>query len=122
MSVQADHLNALTARHPECRTAAYADIDTGIVLLVSADSAARTREQVDSLCAEAAVYLGSAQTPPLGTKLCTEALTASKGEMNVFIRDPNNPGEAYLFQCGTALDLAVFLEDARTEIASGAGQ
>lgn len=117
MSLQADHLNALTARHPECRTAAYADIDTGIVLLVSQDSAAKTREQVDALCAEAATYLGAADAPPLGAEMCTEALTASQDEMNVFMRDPNNPGEAYLFQCGTALDLAAFLKDARAEIA-----
>lgn len=120
MSLQADHLSALTSRHPECRTAAYADIDTGIVLLVSPDSAARTREQIDTLCAEAAVYLGSTHTPPLGVSMCTEALAASKDEMNVFIRDPKNPGEAYLFQCGTALDLAAFLDDARAEIASEA--
>ncbi len=107
-----EDLDALTARHPECLIAAFADIGSGVTLLTDSKTTA-PREVLDELCAEAALTLGSADIPPLGGAPCPLAVKTSEASVFVYLRDPEDPGTALLCMCKKTVALEAFVDAAK---------
>ncbi|MFK7752400.1 MAG: hypothetical protein AB8B51_07600 [Sedimentitalea sp.] len=113
--MQAEFLNTLTGAYPDCLIAAYADIETGVTLM-TADGINVPREALDELCAEAGLTLGKPDVPALGSGQCDLAIKHVVHGLFVFLRAPDEPGEAYLFMCQQSIDLDSFLADARSTL------
>ena len=110
--MQAEDLDTLATRFPDCIIAAFADIDTGITLLTRGSFEA-PREALNELCAEAALTLGSVEAPALGTSTCNMAVKAVDHAIFVYLRSAEDPGDVLLCMCQPAIDLEAFLPAAR---------
>lgn len=105
-------LNGLIGKYPDCLVAAYADISTGVTLLTPTDSTI-PREAFDELCAEAALTLGTGDTPSLGAEPCPHAIKVDETAVFVYLRAPDEPGDALICMCRHTVPLAAFIADAQ---------
>lgn len=109
--MQSTDLDGLIEKHPDCLTAAYADIGTGVTLLTPTGSTF-PREALDELCGEAALTLGG-DTPPLGAAAAPYALKVDHNAIYVYVRAPDDPGDALICMCRHTLSVENFVADAR---------
>jgi len=117
-----DDLDALQSKFPSCETVAFADLSTQMVLVTNTDSNQR-RETLNMLCAEAAVALGSNKRPAFGDTPSSAAFIATKDQLRIFLRAPDEPADVLCCVCKPDVDVASFLSDARPcleKISSGA--
>lgn len=104
-------LDGLIAGHPDCLIAAYADIGTGVTLLTRS-AADVPREALDELCAEAALTLGT-EAPPIGAELGGHAIKVDETAVYIYVRAPDEVGDALICMCRHGVALDQFLVDAR---------
>jgi len=118
--MRTEDLDALTGTHPDCIVAAYADIETGVTLLINSGDNA-PREALDELCVEAALTLGTPDAPPLGGLPCNEAVKADESALFVYLRAPDEATDALICMCRPTISLGPFLEAARACLAPNGG-
>jgi len=80
-----DDLDALHSKFPACETLAFADLSTKMILVTNTDSP-HQRETLDTLCAEAALTLGPADTPAIGDSPSDAAFIATRDHPPSFLR------------------------------------
>lgn len=107
-----EDLDALRSQFPKCETLAFADLSTDMVLLTNSDTP-RAREALNALCAAAAQSLGRPGTPNFGDSESDTALIATRDELTIFLRAPNEPGDVLCCVCAPDLDVSAFLLAAR---------
>lgn len=105
-------LDGLIEKHPDCLVAAYADISTGVTLLTPTGSTV-PREALDELCAEAALTLGT-DTPPIGAEPSPLALKVDDTAVFVYLRAPDEPGDALICMCRHSIQVEAFVADVRS--------
>ena len=115
-----EDLDSLAERYPDCIIAAYADITTGITLLTNTGPVF-PQEALDELCAEAALTLGVGDIPPVGALPCQEAIKSDESAVFVYLRAPDDPGDALVCMCRPGIALDPFLADARACVGRTAG-
>jgi len=117
-----DDLDALQGKFAGCETVAFADLSTQMILVTNTDSSQR-RESLDLLCAEAALALGSNKKQAFGDTPSSAAFIATKDQLRIFLRAPDEPADVLCCVCKPDVDVASFLSDARPcleKISSGA--
>lgn len=117
--MRSQDLDTLADRYDDCLIAAFADISTGVTLRTSSGTDA-PREELDELCGEAALTLGGVGTPALGSDTCHCAIKRVAHALFIFLRSPEEPGDALIFMCRDTLPMDAFLADARACLASPA--
>ena len=110
-----DELDALNSKFPGCETLAFADLATKMILVTNSANE-RSREALDRLCAEASLMLGEVGKPPLGEGTSDIALSASRGQVRIFLRAETEPNDVLCCICKSDLDLTAFLTEARSEL------
>jgi hypothetical protein len=108
-----DELDALRDTNEGCRTIAFSDLSTQMILVTDSGSNLR-REALDALCAEAIVTLGMGDKPTLGTQVGTAAIVANKGATRIFVRGAAEPNDVLCCVCTPEVDVVAFLADARS--------
>ena len=111
-----DELDALRDRFDGCRTIAFADLSTQMILVTDSGSNL-PRESLDDLCAQAALMLGANGKPFLGTQQSSAAALANTGSLRVFVRADQEPNDVLCCICDPSVDAGAFLADARASIA-----
>ena len=117
-----DDLDALQDKFDGCETIAFADLSTQMILVTNTNANHR-REVLDRLCAEAAMALGTAKKPAFGDTPSSAAFVATKNQLRIFLRAPDEPTDVLCCVCRPDVDVASFLSDARPcleKISSGA--
>ncbi|MGB3315133.1 MAG: hypothetical protein WBB85_12030 [Albidovulum sp.] len=108
-----DELDALQNRFPVCKTLAYADLTTGMVLVTNSNTPLE-RHGLNQLSADAALLLGGADdTPQIGAGVAASAIVSSQDAVSVFLRAEGHPNDALLCTGGGDLDLAAFIPEAQ---------
>lgn len=115
-------LDKIRARHAGCRTLAFADISTKMVLCVSSLDRP-DQEFLDALCATAADMLDGElcqQMAPLITKATApdlqHAVVLQPDEVVIFVRSPHCREETLLGLCAPNADLNALLGELSSEI------
>lgn len=106
-----DELDALRSTHSSCKTLAFADISTKMIL-VTDTSSNLPREALDALCSEAALVLGTNGKIALGAHPSQAALMADKKSVRVFLRAANEPSDVLCCVCGPNVDVDKFVANA----------
>lgn len=117
-----DELDALHGKFASCETIAFADLSTQMILVTNTDTK-EPREALDLLCAEAALALGTAKKRAFGDTPSSAAFVATKNQLRIFLRAPDEPADVLCCVCKPDVDVASFLSDARPcleKISSGA--
>ena len=96
-------LATLRAGAPGCALVAYADIGCGMVYTVDVETRP-PQEALDALAARAAALLGPPDGPACAIDLDEEAA-------RLFLRAPEDPGEALCLICTPEADLARLIAD-----------
>lgn len=107
-----DELDALSGKFEGCRTVAFADLSSQMILVTNSASKL-SREVLDALCAEAIFMLGRSKKQAFGTEPSTLAVVAGRQDMYVFIRAAAEPHDALCCICAAETDLDAFVADAR---------
>lgn len=106
-------LDQLQADFPGALTVAYADLDTGMVLV--ANSANRLeRHALNALCATASELL---RADPPGAPAPTTAILCARQSTHVFVRSDSPPEDALLCQLTGAVDVDALTRAARAVLA-----
>ncbi len=113
--MRSELLDTLAEGHSDCLLVAYADISIGITLRAAGDKTV-PREALDEMCAEAALTLGAGDDPVLGQSTSDLALKSVENAIFVFLRAPDEPGEALIAMCRDTIALDSFLADARAAV------
>ncbi len=117
----ADALDALQNDFEGCETIAFADLSTQMILITNTGTSHR-RETLDSLCAEAALTLGTSKKIAVGTAPSSTAIVAEPEQLRVFLRADKEPSDVLCCVFRPGLDIATFLPAARAcleQISSG---
>lgn len=107
-----DDLDALQNKFSGCEALAFADLSTQMILVTNSDTNLR-REKLDRLCAEAALALGAKSGPAIGDTPSDAAFIATRDQLRIFLRAPNEPSDVLCCVCKPDVDVASFLSDAR---------
>lgn len=110
-----DELDALRDRFEGCRTIAFADLSTQMIL-VTDSSSTLPRETLDALCAQAALMLGANGKVFLGSHQSSAAALANNSGLRVFVRAGQEPNDVLCCICEPTVDAGAFLADARASI------
>lgn len=113
--MRSQDLDSLAEAYPDCLIAAFADISVGIALRTAAGTDV-PREALDELCAEAGLTLGQTENPDLGQVPAMMAVKAVEGAIFVYMRTPEDPGDALICMCRDTIALDAFLGDARAAL------
>jgi len=106
-----DELDALRDTQDACRTIAFADLSTRMILVT--DTASNLpREALDALCRQAATMLGTRSKVVLGVRPSQTALLANKSSVRVFLRSPDEPNDVLCCVCTPNVDLDKFIASA----------
>ena len=106
-----DELNALKNTQDACKTIAFADLSTRMILVT--DTASNLpREALDALCGQAALALGTKGKVALGEQPCQTALVANKSSVRVFLRAPDEPNDVLCCVCTPNVDVDSFVTSA----------
>jgi len=106
-----DELDTLLSNCAECRTIAFADLSTQMILVTDTASTL-PREALDRLCKQAAASLGLNGQTVLGEKPGQMAVLADKSTVNVFLRATEEPDDVLCCVCAPDVDLTKFVADA----------
>ncbi len=106
-----EELAKFRAGFPGCRTVAFADLSTGMVL-ASDTSEKTTQERLDALCKRAMACLTNPETADFASAFGLDASAqptlawqAEPNEMHCFVKLPNPAAEALC--CVASLDVAI---------------
>ncbi len=110
-----NELDALREKYEGCRTIAFADLSTQMILITDSGSNHR-REVLDKLCAEAAFLLGTTARLALGEKPSNVAVVASPSALRIFVRAKVEPNDILCCICEPGVDAGAFLADARASL------
>ena len=110
-----DELDALRDRFDGCKTIAFADLSTQMILVTDSGSNL-PRETLDNLCAQAAQMLGTNGRLFLGNKESSAAALANNEGLRVFVRANQEPNDVLCCICEPTVDAGAFLADARASI------
>ena len=105
-------LDALRDKFEGCRTLAFADLSTQMVLVTDSNSNLR-REALDALCTEAALLLGAKGKPALGDQSAKVAAVVATPATRIFVRAAENPNDVLCCICGPKIDATAFVTDAQ---------
>ncbi len=118
----AEKLDDLRLKFPGCRTLAFADISTGMVLCASAADHLR-QEHLDSLCSTAAEMLNGSIAKPVCDAFADnentgifQAIIIEPTEIGIFLKSRHNPADALCCVCAPTIELGAFLQDARENL------
>ena len=122
----AEKLDGLRLKYPECKTLAFADVSTGMVLYASADESLK-QEQLDSLCGTAVEMLSGSIAMRVGEAISEQSSTGifqaiiiERDEVGIFLKSMSNPVDALCCVCTSDIALGAFIKEARDNLA-GAG-
>ncbi|MGB7242119.1 MAG: hypothetical protein WBC93_08550 [Sulfitobacter sp.] len=107
-----DELDALRGQFSACKTIAFADLSTGMILMTNGDASVE-RNSLDRLCTEAALLLSKIGQPQFGDLDANTAIAGMQNQIRVFLRAPSEPNDALCCIGTHELDLAAFLPQAR---------
>jgi len=117
-----ERLECVRLEFPECKTVAYADISTNMVLSTSAEIALR-QEHINSLCNTAVEMLGGHSTSQLRNVLgegrdtdVFQVIIIEPTEVGIFLRSTMRPTEALCCVCSPSIKLGPFLAGARRHL------
>lgn len=111
-------LDSLRQAFPECRTVAYADISTSMILSTSSDDALR-QEHLDALCETAVDMLDGTGAPPLADLLgkgdggVFQVIVMDPAEVGIFLKSTTTPTDALCCLCSPRIDTGSFIPHAR---------
>jgi hypothetical protein len=117
----ADEINELREEFDGCALVAFADLTAKMVLLKSSEKKI-PQENLDHLCAEAAVLFKGATARLNKDAAPVTAIVADGEKSNIYLRDTADSEDVLCCVCGNEVDLTAFLAAARTrisQIASG---
>lgn len=106
-----DALDDLLSKCAECRTIAFADLSTQMILVTDTASTL-PREALDRLSKQAAEALGLNGRTVLGEKPGQAAVLADKSAVHVFLRASDEPDDVLCCVCTPDVNLDRFLADA----------
>jgi len=107
----AEKLDLLQSRFAACKTIAFADISTGMVLATSTNTKLDYSE-LNDLCIEAGLLLGTADKSAIGAGAVNSAIRQTPTETVVFLRSDSKPNELLLGVCAPGIDTGRFFADA----------
>lgn len=107
-----DILDKLHDEFPGCEILGFADLATRMMLITNTGTTLQ-REDLDALCAEAAVVFGPKNAPALGDTDALVAYIATPDNLRIYLRDLNEPGEALCCVCSYNVPVDRFLQNAR---------
>ena len=107
-----NELDALRDKFDGCRTLAFADLSTQMILVTDSSSDLR-REALDALCYEAALLLGAKGKPAIGNRPVNIAAVADRSATRVFVRATQNTNDVLCCICGPKVDATAFVAQAR---------
>lgn len=107
-----DKLDELLEGNAGCRTVAFADLSTQMVLVTNTLSTL-PREKLDRICAQAATLLGVDGKPTLGVASVTVALAADKSSVHLFLRATDEPNDVLCCVCSPDVDVEVLTTQAK---------
>lgn len=105
-------LDKLHDKFPGCETLGFADLVTRMMLITNSGTTYR-REDLDALCAEAALAFGPPDAPPLGDMAASTIFVATPDHLRIYLRDLRDPAEALCCVCSYNVPVDIFLTDAR---------
>lgn len=108
-------LDRLHDQFPGCETIGFADLASRMMLVTSSGSTVR-REDLDALCAEAALVFGPPDTPALGDLPASTIFIARPDHLRIYLRDLRDPDDALCCICDTNLPVESFVRDARASL------
>lgn len=123
-------LDQLRREHPACRLAAFADLSAGMILSSSADRPV-AQEHLDHLCTTAVELLDGDSAARVGRASGAAgqqgwphyAMAADGGEILLFVRARNDPGDALCCLCDGVVGLDALIAAAAQSLdAISAGQ
>lgn len=106
-----DELDKLVAQTTECRTLAFADLSTKMILVADTGSHL-PREALDRLCTQAASLLGVNGKQVLGEQSGRTALAADTKDVHLFLRAEDEPDDVLCCVCTPEVDIEKFVADA----------
>lgn len=109
-------LDELHDRFPCCETLGFADLATQMMLLTNTGTTHR-REDLNALCAEAALVFGPPDAPALGDTAANTVYIATPDHLRIYLRDPHDLTEALCCVCSYNVPIDSFVQDARSCLA-----
>ncbi|MGB8621589.1 MAG: hypothetical protein WCD16_02110 [Paracoccaceae bacterium] len=112
-----NHLESLRQKFPECETAAFGDISTGLILTVRSEHK-QPQERLDRLCLTAQELLDgrtaalAAPALSLGGDPLQVALSITGDKIELFLRSPEVPTDALCFVCARDVDIDALIASA----------
>ncbi|MFT4917133.1 MAG: hypothetical protein ACI9ND_003167 [Yoonia sp.] len=107
-----EDLDALFNQFPQCKTLAFADLSTNMVLVTNTNAPQR-REALNALCADAAKSLGKPGRPNFGEGQSDTALIATRDQLTIFLRASGEPADVLCCVCQPDIDVSAFINAAR---------
>lgn len=106
-------LDQVQAEFPGVQTVAYADLDTGMVLVANSGNRLE-RHALNALCATASELLRAA---PEGAPQPAAAVACARQSTHVFVRSDTQPEDALLCLLSGDVDLDALVKSARATLA-----
>ena len=118
----AKRMQSLRDQFPECTLMAFADLEAGMVLSVSADTS-RMQEEISSLCSTAKAVLDRQANGPMEALISNgsnagvfEAVLTEPEKVGVFLRSTIKQSDAFCCVCSGQISLARFLPAVRAAL------
>lgn len=118
----AERLESVRQEFPECKTIAYADISTNMILSTSAETELH-QEHLNSLCKTAVDMLGGPLSPPLRSLLGSDhgegifkVIIIEPSEVGIFLKSTTSPTDALCCVCSASINLGPFITGARHQL------
>ncbi|MBL3703233.1 hypothetical protein GI582_11090 [Sulfitobacter sp. BDSS02] len=114
-----DRLDALRAATESCSLAAFGDLETRLVLRVSADNQ-WPQEKLDALCKLAARcfdqadHIAISSDADMALDFSTEAIVLHPDGIKLFVRSDQVPSDMICCVCHSAADLPILTNGARS--------
>jgi len=99
-----DELDKLLEGNEGCRTVAFADLSTRMILVTDTWSNL-PREVLDRVCAQAAILLGVDGKATLGDMPAKLALAADQSSVHLFIRAEDEPNDVLCCVCNVDVNV-----------------
>jgi len=118
----AKRMQSLRDQFPECTLMAFADLEAGMVLSVSADTS-RMQEEISSLCSTAKTVLSHQANGPIEALISNgsdagvfEAVLIEPEEVGVFLKSTIKQSDVFCCVCTSRISLQRFLPAVRAAL------
>jgi len=111
----ADEINKLREEFDGCKLVAFADLSSKMVLLTSSRKKI-PQENLDHLCAEAAIMFKGAAANLNKDAAPITALVADGDHTNIYLRNATGADDVLCCVCGPDVDLTAFLTSAQARL------